>query len=1008
MRALPIEETWSIQPTVQRSLLGHLDPATLDELLESATLQQFEVGETLSPEGQLPAMTHLLIAGRARALGDSQSGKPTIQTLGSGTWIGWEPLLRRIPYGSIRAASLEDNVQTLAIPSDRVEAILPLLLPIVESEISSLEAHDLLDRFLGRLANRSVLPSTKEIMDYLLRSGAIEVRHWFVGDPSPLTPEFLWLVSGGSVQGDQIGRSVLDVEQIRLDDSPVYPIRLMGVNRPTIAAILQTESLPLDPQHTIATEPEAIKTLSRLEALLQPPLSIETPAPSEPPHYPGRTAREETLAEATVVAFWNLTDLLKLPFRHQLLRSRVKGIDQKPDRLEFYSKIAEGFHMNALRIHFSASPGGFRRIQCPALLELDGKPCILYDVGSEAEGDVLTLAHSAWGVQTLPIEDVLPQLESLDEEGTLVEALVLSRKPGAAVRQFGWKWVLPYVKPEAKSLLLVLIASIFVQVLGLATPLLTQQIIDKVIINGSAGALPAFGILMLSLSVAQSVLDISRNFIFNSVSNRVDVQIASYTLRHLLRLPLSFFQRYPVGELSSRISELETIRSFLTSQFLTVIMDVLFSLIYILVMLSYSPLLTLCTLLTIPVILAITLFGASSVRDLYKQRADKNSALQSYLIETLNGVFTVKAQHREQFVEATWNDQYLKYLEVSFRSTMTSRVYGSINTLANTLSSLVVLWVGGLLAVQGDLTLGGLIAFRIIAGYVTGPLLRLAQLSDRVQEVQLSINRLADVIDTPEEFSETDAHQLNLPPVIGKVELKNVSFGFQATGEMQLADVSLTVKPGRFIGLVGLSGSGKSTLVKLLNRLYVPQKGIITIDDYDINKVTLDSLRQQVGMVPQEPLLFDASVRDNIDYEGIYTDAQVIEAAQLAEAHDFIEKLPQGYATPVGERGSRLSGGQRQRIAIAQVILQNPRLVILDEATSALDYETERRVVANLMKVFKGKTVFCITHRLANLRQADQIFYLQSGAIVERGTHAELMAQRQLYYTLYSQQSKGD
>ncbi|MBD1853353.1 peptidase domain-containing ABC transporter [Cyanobacteria bacterium FACHB-502] len=1006
MRALPIEELMSIQPTVQDSLLGHLDLATLDELLDSATLQQFETGEVLCPEGQLPAMTHILLAGRARALGDSQSEKPTIQTLRPGAWIGWEPLLRRIPYGSVRAASLEEDVQTLAIPSDRVEAILPLLLPVLEAEISPLEAYDLLDRFLGRLANRSVLPSTKDIVDYLRRAGAIKVRHWFVGDPSPLTPEFLWLVSGGSALRDQIGRSVLEVEQIRLDDSPVYPIRLMGVERPTIAAILQTESLPLDPQHTIATELEAIETLSRLEALLQPP--SETPAPTERPHYGGRIAREDTPAEATVVAFWNITDLLKLPFRHQLLRSRVKGIDQKPDRLEFYSKIAEGFHMNALRIYFSASSGGFRRVQCPALLELNGKPCVLYDVGSEAEGDLLTLAHPEWGVQILSIEDVLPQLESLDEEGTLVEALALSRKPGAAVRQFGWKWVLPYIKPEGKSLLLVLIASIFVQVLGLATPLLTQQIIDKVIINGSAGALPAFGILMLSLSVAQSVLDISRSFILNSVSNRVDVQIASYTLRHLLRLPLAFFQRYPVGELSSRISELETIRSFLTSQFLTVIMDVLFSLIYILVMLSYSPILTLCTLLTIPVILVITLFGASSVRNLYKQRADTNSVLQSYLIETLNGVFTVKAQHREQFVEATWNDQYLKYLNVSFRSTMTSRVYGAINTLANTLSSLVVLWVGGLLAVQGDLTLGGLIAFRIIAGYVTGPLLRLAQLSERVQEVQLSINRLADVIDTPEEFSETDAHQLNLPPVIGKVELKNVSFGFQTTGEMQLAHVSLTVEPGQFVGLVGLSGSGKSTLVKLLNRLYVPQKGVITIDDYDINKVTLDSLRQQVGMVPQEPLLFDASIRDNIDYEGIYTDAQVIEAAQLAEVHDFIANLPQGYATPVGERGSRLSGGQRQRIAIAQVILQNPRLVILDEATSALDYETERRVVANLMKVFKGKTVFCITHRLANLRQADQIFYLQSGAIVERGTHAKLMAQRQLYYTLYSQQSKGD
>jgi ATP-binding cassette subfamily B protein len=345
------------------------------------------------------------------------------------------------------------------------------------------------------------------------------------------------------------------------------------------------------------------------------------------------------------------------------------------------------------------------------------------------------------------------------------------------------------------------------------------------------------------------------------------------------------------------------------------------------------------------------------------------------------------------------------YVMAGFKTVITFTTANSGTTFLNQISSLLVLWVGSYLVLDGKLTLGQLIAFRIISGYVTSPLLRLTQLWQNFQETALSLERIADILDTPMESDEIDRGNIPMPTIQGNVKFDNVSFRFAPTGALNLDSISLEFPAGKFIGIVGQSGSGKSTLMKLLPRLYPLESGRILVDDYDISKVELYSLRQQIGIVPQDTLLFEGSVQENIalNYPDATTD-RIIRAAKIAFAHEFIMELPNGYNSPVGERGSGLSGGQRQRIAIARTVLQNPRLLILDEATSALDYDSENQVCTNIAAAFEGKTVFFITHRLTTIRNADIILMMDRGLVAEVGSHKELMALKGRYYCLYQQQ----
>jgi ATP-binding cassette subfamily B protein len=543
-----------------------------------------------------------------------------------------------------------------------------------------------------------------------------------------------------------------------------------------------------------------------------------------------------------------------------------------------------------------------------------------------------------------------------------------------------------------------------VQLFALANPLMIQVIIDKVIVQNSPETLNTLGVFLLVIAVFEGILTFLRTSLFVDTTNRIDMTLGSEIIDHLLRLPLKYFERRPVGEISTRINELENIRQFLTGTALTVVLDAIFSVIYIVVMLIYSPILTVWALGVVPILVLSTAIFAPIVRRQLRAKAERNAETQSYLVEVMTGIQTVKAQNIELRSRWQWQERYARYVAEGFQTVMTSTLAGSFSHFFNQLSGLLVLWVGAALVLDGKLTLGQLIAFRIISSYVTSPILRLTQLWQNFQETGLSLERLADIVDTPQE-AELDRQNIPMPLIKGTVTYENLAFRFNPHGPLQLYNVNLEFPAGTFVALVGESGAGKSTITKLLARLYEPESGRILIDGYDINKVELYSLRRQIGMVPQETLLFDGTVQENIALTNPdATVEEIVSAARAAAAHEFIMTLPNGYNTRVGERGASLSGGQRQRVAIARSVLQRPQILILDEATSALDYNTERQVCLNLKEAFKDRTVFFITHRLASIKSADIIVMMDKGTVAEEGTHEELMARKGLYYTLYKQQ----
>jgi ATP-binding cassette subfamily B protein len=710
---------------------------------------------------------------------------------------------------------------------------------------------------------------------------------------------------------------------------------------------------------------------------------------------PFRLLRGEGPLEETLACFQMLAAELELPFRRdaieKILRDALRR-GQTPD-LQLCGNIAAmmGLHVSGVRV--PASQG--TRLETPALIPWK-------------EGFALVRAANARGLQVAsPREGMVlvpPQdLQEVFPEG--IEFLLLERRNTTPEQRFSFSWFWPALRRYRGILFQVLLASFVVQLFSLANPLLIQVIIDKVISQRSLDTLQVLGIALVVVTLMEGVIGSLRTFLFSETTNRIDLRLGSEVIDHLLRLPLNYFDRRPVGELGTRIAELEKIRNFLTGQALTTLLDAAFSVIYVVVMVLYSWLLTLIALCVLPIQVGLTVVGAPLFRRQYRDAAQENARTQSHLVEVLTGIQTVKAQNVEMISRWKWQSLYNNYISRTFEKTVTGTVLTETSQVLQKLSQLLVLWVGATLVLKGEMSLGQLIAFRIISGYVTQPMLRLSSIWQNIQELKVSFERLADVVDTPEESDEADKGKIPLPPIQGEVRFDDVSFSFVPGGSLVLNHIDLAIPAGTFVGVVGQSGSGKSTLTKMLSRLYAPNSGRILIDGYDIDKVELYSLRRQIGIVPQEPLLFSGSVAENIALTDPDASSEaIVTAARMACAHDFIMELPGGYSANVGERGANLSGGQRQRLALARTLLSRPRLLVLDEATSALDYDTERRVCENLLDGLQHCTVFFITHRLSTIRRADLIVMMHEGAVVETGSHDALIDQRGRYYALYRQQ----
>jgi subfamily B ATP-binding cassette protein HlyB/CyaB len=575
-------------------------------------------------------------------------------------------------------------------------------------------------------------------------------------------------------------------------------------------------------------------------------------------------------------------------------------------------------------------------------------------------------------------------------------------------RKFDVSWFLRATHKYKGLLAEVLAASLFLQVLALITPLFFQVIIDKVLVHRGLTTLDVLVFGLIVVSVFETLLGALRTHVFAHTTNRIDVELGARLYRHLLGLPIAYFETRRAGDSVARVRELENIRSFLTGSALTLVVDLVFAIVFIIVMFMYSPMLTWVVIASFPFYIVISAGVTPAFRRKLEEKFNRGAENQAFLVESVTGVETLKAMAVEPQMQRRWEEQLAAYVSASFDVLNLGNWASQGVQLVSKAVTAATLYLGARLVIDGTLTVGELVAFNMLASRVSQPVLRLAQVWQDFHQARVSIDRLGDILNTTPEPSYA-AGRTSLPAIRGAISFDHVAFRYRVGGPVVLHDLCCDIPAGQIVGIVGPSGSGKSTVTKLIQRLYVPESGRVLVDGVDLAMVDVAWLRRQIGVVLQENVLFNRSVRENIALaDPAMSMERVIAAAQLAGAHDFILELPQGYETVVGERGTGLSGGQRQRIAIARALVTNPRILILDEATSALDYESERAVQQNMARIAKGRTVVIIAHRLSTVRRADRILTLERGRLVEDGNHDQLIKSGGRYANLHLLQAGLD
>ncbi len=870
---------------------NYLPPNVLENLLNKVQFFRYRIGQVIVAREAMPDQISIIYQGQARLLSyNSQAQNPaTLKLLSPGEVLGWVSHVRGIASETAIAST---EVITLNLP---IAGFLTLLkqeeafVQALQNKITLLEVYELLTEELSRRADGSKnLIKLAQTATEVAIIRTIPARKVF---RQQLDSEFLWLVSSNFDPEFPVG-SRLELDELNPKLKFNTNMRLVGLPKSILG-----ENLAPTPKTFLPAE---IPYASEIT------LTEEPAAKGKQKKYPYIRGRGPL--DASLACFQMLSQYFNISWRRDTLRRvLIKQHEHKGSiSLQFCAAAAELMGLTTQMVKVPATAVG--RLQLPVMIAWQDSFAIIYKNSNQE----LLIAVPEMGLLRYKLRDFA---ENWGAEG---EVLLLQTTKNTPKARFSLSWFVPSLRRYRKVLIEVLIASIVIQLFGLVNPLATQVIIDKVLVGNSPDTLEVFGIFLLVVAVIEAILTSVRTHLFTDTTNRIDLTLGSEVINHLLRLPLSYFERRPVGELATRIHELENIRSFLTGTALTVVMDAVFSVVYIVVMAIYSPVLTLVALATVPLFGLLNLMVSPVMRRQLQEKAECNAETQSYLVEVMGGMQTVKAQNLEMRSRWQWQERYARYISAGFKTVSTQTTASSVSNFLNKFSSMLVLWVGAFLVLNQQLTLGQLIAFRILAGYVTSPLLRLMQLWQNFQETALSLQRLADILDTPQETEIGNCQNILMPSIQGSVRFENLSFSFREHGPMQLSNINLDFPTGSFVGIVGQSGSGKSTLLKLLPRLYEPKSGKILIDGYDISKVELYSLRRQIGMVLQDTLLFDGTVRENISLG--YPDAsdeEIITAAKVAFAHDFIMSLPSGYNTRVSERGSGLSGGQRQRVALA-------------------------------------------------------------------------------------------
>ena len=632
----------------------------------------------------------------------------------------------------------------------------------------------------------------------------------------------------------------------------------------------------------------------------------------------------------------------------------------------------------------------------PAILQMKDNSYIILLALKPDENKVLTLTP----LEKHPVSHTFEELQEQIKD----YIIILRHKNADSDVKFGFKWFFNEIFKYKKIIGQVLLGSFVIQLFGLVTPLFTQVILDKVLVNRTLATLNVLAIAFIVVAIFELLLNLSRNYIFIHTTNKIDAKLGAKLFSHLFRLYYVYFENRQVGNIVARVRELDRIREFITDKSVSVLIDAFFSIVFLVIMFVYSVNLTLISLGFLAIIGVIYVLITPELRARLEEKFQMGAHSNSYLVESVTGVQTVKSLAIEGSMFRKWEDKLGKYLKSSFNLAIIGNFTGSICGFLQKGMTISILYLGVMLVIENKLTIGQLIAFQMFSGQFAAPMLRLVGLWNDFQQALLAVDRIGDILNSPLEMQSGNAITLN--HVDGNIKIDNLSFRYNVDAPMVLNNINLEIKAGEKIGFVGRSGSGKSTIAKLIQRLYYPTEGTIYIDGIDIRNINPVWLRTNIGIVLQENYLFSGTIRDNIalprpnmPMEGI------VQVSQISGAHEFVSKMPRGYDTEVGERGSSLSGGQKQRVAIARALISNPKILIFDEATSALDYESERIIRDNMDMISKGRTTIIIAHRLSTIRGCDKIVCFDNGRIVEVGTHDELLSHEGYYKKLYEAQA---
>lgn len=619
---------------------------------------------------------------------------------------------------------------------------------------------------------------------------------------------------------------------------------------------------------------------------------------------------------------------------------------------------------------------------------------------------ILGIKYEENKVLTLKPLSSQPEVRDIDEFQEEIKdfILVLSHKANVTDVKFGFKWFFNEIYKYKKIIAQVLLGSFVIQLFGLVTPLFTQVILDKVLVNRTISTLDVLAFAFVVVAIFELLLNLSRNYIFIHTTNKIDAKLGAKLFKHLFQLYYTYFETRQVGNIAARVRELDRIREFITDKSVSVLIDAFFSLVFLAIMFVYSPKLTFISLGFLAIIAVIYVTITPELRERLEEKFQMGAHSNSYLVESITGVQTVKSLAIEGSMFKKWEDKLGKYLKSSFNLAIIGNFTGSICGFLQKGMTIAILYVGVMLVIDNKLTIGQLIAFQMFSGQFSAPMLRLVGLWNDFQQTLLAVDRIGDILNSPIELQSKSA--ITLSHVNGDIKVEHLSFRYNVEAPYVLNDINLDIKAGQKIGFVGRSGSGKSTIAKLIQRLYYATQGTIYIDGIDIRNINPVWLRTNIGIVLQENYLFSGTIKDNISLPRPNVPMEgIIQAAKIAGAHEFISKMPKGYDTEVGERGSSLSGGQKQRIAIARALISNPKILIFDEATSALDYESEKIIKDNMAMISRGRTTIVIAHRLSTIKDCDLIVCFDNGQIVEIGTHEELLQKDGYYKKLYLAQA---